>query len=77
LELDVENRFYLRKNTMPKKKHQTPDTPPEVVPPDSPEYQPYIDPEDPLIPEITPDDIPEEDPFETPPVEVPPPGEGP
>jgi hypothetical protein len=68
--------FFWKKN-MPKKKLQIPKLPPEIIPPEEPEYQPYIDPEDPFIPELYPDDIPEEDPFETPPIEVPPPGEGP
>jgi hypothetical protein len=42
-----------------------------------PEIKPDIDPEYPLLPEEEPDIIPEEDPFETPPYEVPAPGEGP
>lgn len=42
---------------------------PEVVPP--------FDPEEPIIPEESPDIIPDEDPFETPPYEIPQPGEGP
>jgi hypothetical protein len=36
-----------------------------------------IDPEEPIIPEEDPEIIPDEDPFETPPYEIPPPGEGP
>ena len=43
----------------------------------TPEIKPDVDPEYPLIPEEDPDVIPEEDPYETPPVEIPPPGEGP
>ena len=42
-----------------------------------PEQKPITDPEEPLVPIEDPDYIPEEDPFETPPIEVPPPGEGP
>lgn len=44
---------------------------PEEKPYDIPEEQPEIKPEE------EPDIIPDEDPFETPPYEVPPPGEGP
>ncbi len=47
----------------------------------SPWKQPEIDrpsePEEPLIPIEDPDIIPDEDPFETPPEEMPEPGEGP
>jgi hypothetical protein len=50
---------------------------PEVPSAPFPEQVPIVDPEDPLVPEEGPDFIPEEDPFETPPVEIPPPGEGP
>ena len=50
---------------------------PEVPTSPFPEQEPIFDPEEPLIPEEDPDFIPEEDPFETPPFEVPPPGEGP
>lgn len=42
-----------------------------------PEIEPPFDPEEPFVPEEDPDLIPDEDPFETPPYEVPPPGEGP
>lgn len=42
-----------------------------------PEVEPPSDPEEPLIPVEDPDIIPEEEPFETPPYEIPPPGEGP
>ncbi len=41
----------------------------EIPPLTIPEQEPIIDPEEPLIPE--------EEPYETPPYEVPPPGEGP
>ncbi|MFN5422423.1 MAG: hypothetical protein ACK5AO_04075 [bacterium] len=55
-----------------------PVTIPEVTPPDkTPEVEPLVDPEEPLVPEEDPDIIPEEKPFETPPYEVPEPGEGP
>ena len=51
---------------------------PEVHPPKkTPEVQPIHDPEEPLVPEEQPDQIPDENPFETPPYEVPEPGEGP
>jgi hypothetical protein len=50
---------------------------PEVPTSPFPEQEPIVDPEEPLVPEESPDYIPEEDPFETPPFEVPPPGEGP
>ena len=42
-----------------------------------PEVYPEEIPETPLLPAEEPDVIPQEDPFETPPYEVPPPGEGP
>lgn len=55
-----------------------PDRPIEMP---SPEKDPEIilpfDPEDPIIPLEDPDIIPDEDPFETPPYEIPPPGESP
>ena len=55
-----------------------PITIPEVSPPTkSPEVEPLIDPEEPLIPKEEPDTIPEENPYVTPPYEVPEPGEGP
>lgn len=55
-----------------------PVTVPEIAPSrKTPEVQPIIDPEEPLIPEEEPDKIPEEDPFVSPPYEVPEPGEGP
>ncbi|WP_460551083.1 hypothetical protein [Ferruginibacter profundus] len=47
------------------------------VPKEKPEIELPIDPEAPLIPEEDPDIIPEENPFETPPFELPEPGEGP
>jgi hypothetical protein len=54
------------------------DTPLEFpVPEPQPELNPNVDPEDPILPEEDPEIIPWEDPFETPPYEVPPPGEGP
>jgi hypothetical protein len=42
-----------------------------------PETFPVEEPEVPLLPEEEPEIIPDEDPFETPPYEVPGPGEGP
>lgn len=42
-----------------------------------PDIEAPMDPEEPVIPEEDPDIIPDEDPFETPPYEVPEPGEGP
>ena len=55
-----------------------PDKPFEIpLPQKHPEIDPPGDPEKPLIPEEDPDIIPDEDPFETPPFEIPPPGEGP
>jgi hypothetical protein len=42
-----------------------------------PEVKPIIEPEDPVIPVEDPDIIPDEEPFETPPYEIPEPGEGP
>lgn len=53
-------------------------TPPDEVPSPGkhPEVVPQSDPEEPVLPE-EPDFEPEEDPYETPPFEVPPPGEGP
>jgi hypothetical protein len=60
---------------MPIKK---PGTAPEVpLPQKHPEVIPVFDPEEPLVPEESPEIIPDEDPYETPPEEVPPPGEGP
>ena len=58
-----------KKNTGYPTEFPLPEKPPEV---DTPS-----DPEEPLIPEEEPDMLPEEEPFETPPYEVPPPGEGP
>jgi hypothetical protein len=61
---------------MDKKKY--PDKPIEVPKtPTTPEVEPEIIPENPELPGEDPDFIPEEDPFENPPIEVPPPGEGP
>ena len=60
------------------KKRQPIVPPPEIAPPlREPETPKPYDPEEPLIPEEDPDVIPEEDPFETPPYEVPSPGERP
>ncbi len=42
-----------------------------------PEITPIFDPAEPVIPEVDPDFIPDDDPEETPPFEIPPPGEGP
>jgi len=60
------------------KKKQVP-TPIEIPPPGkAPEIIPPLDPEEPIIvPELDPDIVPDERPFETPPFEMPPPGEGP
>lgn len=61
---------------MPKKKD--PGKPFEIPSPGKqPEIMPPADPEEPIIPGEDPDIIPDEDPFETPPNEIPPPGEGP
>ena len=55
-----------------------PKKPVEVpLPETNPEYNPEVIPEAPVLPEELPDFIPDEDPFETPPFEVPEPGEGP
>jgi hypothetical protein len=52
--------------------------PVEIPPPEkNPVYNPDVIPETPPLPEEEPDIIPDEDPFETPPYEVPEPGEGP
>jgi hypothetical protein len=68
----LEYKFYF----MPDKKKTG--APIEVPHPEQiPEIKPEVDPEYPLLPEEEPDVIPEEDPFETPPYEVPEPGEGP
>lgn len=61
---------------MPTKNH--PHNPLEVPSPaKQPEVMPPVDPEEPLAPVEDPDIIPDEDPFETPPYEVPEPGEAP
>jgi hypothetical protein len=60
---------------MPKKKE--PVAPIEFPRPEEPEIYPSEDPAVPIPPEEEPDIIPDEDPFETPPYEIPPPGEGP
>lgn len=59
------------KKTPPGKPFETP------APGKHPEIIPLVDPEEPIIPEEDPDIIPDEDPFETPPYEIPLPGEGP
>ena len=59
-------------------KMKKPDKPLEIPSPEKhPEINPVIDPEEPIVPIEDPDIIPDEDPFETPPYEIPPPGEGP
>jgi hypothetical protein len=59
-------------------KKTNPDKPFEIpLPEKHPETNPPFDPEEPIIPEEEPDIIPDEDPFETPPYEIPEPGEGP
>lgn len=61
---------------MAKKKH--PPIPSEIpYPGKRPELDPDRIPENPGLPEKEPDIIPEEDPYETPPEELPEPGEGP
>ena len=62
--------------TIPKKK--IPDKAIEIpTPKKEPDITVPIDPEGPSIPNEDPEIIPEENPFETPPFEVPKPGEGP
>lgn len=57
---------------------KTPERPNEFPAPDKhPEIIQPIDPEDPVMPIEDPEIIPDEDPFETPPYEIPPPGESP
>jgi hypothetical protein len=52
--------------------------PPEVPSPEkNPKYNPDVIPETPLLPEEEPNVIPDEEPYETPPYELPEPGEGP
>lgn len=59
-------------------KKTNPDKPFEIpLPGKTPETNPPFDPEEPIIPEEEPDIIPDEEPFETPPYEIPEPGEGP
>ena len=61
---------------MPNKKK--PDKSIEIpMPKKEPEIILPLDPEDPSIPTEDPDILPEENPFETPPFEIPEPGEGP
>jgi hypothetical protein len=61
---------------MPMKKK--PGAPSEIpAPHKQPDIIQPIDPEEPIIPTEDPDVIPDEDPFETPPYEIPEPGEGP
>ena len=64
--------------TTPRKPFEAPvpEKKPEIKPYPDPD-EPTIPPEEPVMPGENPDLIPEEDPFETPPYEVPPPGEGP
>ena len=61
----------MEKKTQPAKPAEIP------LPEQHPETQMPIDPEEPLTPEENPDIIPDENPFETPPYELPDPGEGP
>lgn len=61
-----------------KKKPEKPVSPSEVPGPiRNPEIDPDNIPESPVLPDEEPDVIPDENPFETPPTEVPAPGEGP
>jgi hypothetical protein len=61
---------------VPGKKPEKPD--PEIPKPmHEPGPFPVEEPELPMLPDEQPDIIPEEDPYETPPYEVPEPGEGP
>jgi hypothetical protein len=60
---------------MPNKKQ--PNKPSEIPPVKHPEIIPPDDPEEPIIPIEDPDIIPDEGPYETPPYELPPPGEAP
>jgi hypothetical protein len=65
-------------NTSDLSKKGTQDKPVELpVPGVQPEIKPLVDPEDPILPHEDPDIIPWENPFESPPSEIPPPGEGP
>ena len=68
----------INQRNMPKKK---PAIPPEEIPAPGkhphPEVFPEEVPEAPVTPEEEPDIIPDDDPFETPPFEIPIPGEGP
>lgn len=55
-----------------------PVTPLEIPKPEKhPDIETPFDPEEPIIPEEDPEIIPDEDPYETPPYEIPEPGEGP
>lgn len=59
-------------------KKKIPGKPIEIPSPDNhPEIIQPFDPEDPVMPIEDPDIIPDEDPYETPPYEIPPPGESP
>ena len=70
------SKSFSKHTIMPKK--IKPDKPFEIPSPQKhPEINPVIDPEEPIVPMEDPDIIPDEDPFETPPYEIPPPGEGP
>jgi hypothetical protein len=62
--------------TMPRKK-QSPGPAEIPAKKSSPKIKPGEEPEYPVLPEEEPDIIPDEDPFETPPYEIPEPGEGP
>jgi hypothetical protein len=48
-----------------------------MMPDKQPEVVPVFDPEEPLVPDESPELIPDENPYESPVIEVPPPGEGP
>ncbi len=62
--------------SMPTKKK--PGMPSEIpAPHKQPDISEPTDPEEPIIPKEDPDIIPDEEPFETPPYEIPQPGEGP
>lgn len=54
------------------------DRPAEIpVPGNDPEVKPATEPGNPLFPEEEPGELPNDDPYETPPYEIPEPGEGP
>ena len=62
---------------MPKPGNKTKKPDETPTPAKHPEIKPTEDPEQPMIPEEDPDFIPDDDPFETPPYEIPRPGEAP